>query len=265
VALTIAGFDPSGGAGVTADLAVFAAHGIYGTAAITALTVQSTIGVAGVQPVDAAWLKRTIEHVSADLPAAGVKIGMLGSEANVRAVAGFLRTAPSPVPVVFDPVLRSSSGHALLEPAALRGLHDQLLPFVGWTTPNWEELAALTGMRVRNLEQATGAAEALGKLHPSLHVVVTGGDQKQPVDLLRAPNGAIQTFAGEHVETTSTHGTGCAFSSALLSRLILHDAPAVAVKRAKTYVTEALRRAPGVGHGRGPLDLLWPLSGGDRK
>lgn len=259
IALTIAGFDPSSGAGITADLHVFAAHGLYGTAAITALTVQSTVGVAAVESTDAALLLRMLEHVSADLPASGVKLGMLGSEANVVALARFLSLAPSPVPVVLDPVLRSSSGHNLLEPAALRRLHNDLLPLVGWVTPNWVELECLTGMRVRSFEQMRDAAEALGQLYPALTIVVTGGESPEPVDLLRVPGGAIQTFPGKHVETTSTHGTGCAFSAALLARLIAGDAPAQAVSRAKAYVTEALRSAPGVGHGRGPLNLLWPL------
>lgn len=259
VALTIAGFDPSGGAGVTADLAVFAAHGLYGTAVITALTVQSTQGVEAVQPVDAAWLLQTANHVSADLPAAGIKIGMLATDAIVRTVAGFLRLAPSPIPVVLDPVLKASSGRELLNPPALRLLHDELLPLVSWITPNWDELAALTGLKIRSLEHARRAADTLGQLHPALHIVVTGGDQAEPVDLLRVPGGAVRSFRGRHIETTSTHGTGCAFSSALLSQLIDGESPGSAVGYAKAYVTEALRRAPGIGHGRGPLDLLWTL------
>jgi hydroxymethylpyrimidine/phosphomethylpyrimidine kinase len=264
IALTVAGFDPSSGAGITADLQVFAAHGLFGTSAVTALTVQSTLGVQAVQPTDPNLLLATLQHVSADLPASGVKVGMLASEANVVALAKFLSLAPSPVPVVLDPVLRSSSGHsllesALLEPAALRRLHSDLLPLVGWITPNWAELAALTGLPVRTFEQVRDAADALGKLHPALTIVVTGGDTPEPVDLLRIPGGAIQTFPGKHIETTSTHGTGCAFSASLLARLILGDAPAQAVSRAKAYVAEALRSAPGLGHGRGPLNLLWPL------
>lgn len=262
IALTIAGFDPSSGAGITADLQVFAAHGLFGTSAITALTVQSTLGVQAVQATDPNLLLTTLQHVSADLPASGVKVGMLGSDANVVALAKFLSLAPSPVPVVLDPVLRSSSGHNLLEPRAVRRLHSDLLPLVGWITPNWAELEALTGLRVRTFEQATEAADALGRLHPALTIVVTGGDTPEPVDLLRMPGGAIQTFPGEHVDTSSTHGTGCAFSAALLARLILGDAPAQAVSRAKSYVAEALRSAPGLGHGRGPLNLLWPLRAG---
>ena len=265
VALTIAGFDPSSGAGVTADLSVFAAHGIYGTSAITATTVQSTMGVLAVRAADAAWLQRTLEHLSADLPPAGIKIGMLATDAIVRVVAEFLRSTPVRVPVVLDPVLQSSSGVELLNPAALRRIHTELLSVAGWITPNWNELSVLTGMRIENIEDASRAADALGKPHPGLHIVATGGDQEEPIDLLRTPGGAMQTFRGERVETTSTHGTGCAFSSALLSRLILGDSPAKAVANAKAYVTEALRTAPGVGHGRGPLNLLWPLRAGHRR
>lgn len=259
IALTVAGFDPSSGAGVTADLAVFAAHGIFGTAAITALTVQSTRGVAAVQPIAADWLASSMEDVSEDLPPAGVKIGMLGSGANASAIAAFLRRKPGKLVSVFDPVLCSSSGHELVEPAALRRIQSELLPAVGWATPNWQELAMLTGLSVRSLAGATEACFALGRNHPELHIVATGGDQDEPVDLLRLPDGRVEEFRGERVETTSTHGTGCAFSSALLCRLMLGDAPVEAVARAKEYVTEALRSAPSLGHGRGPLNLLWPL------
>ena len=259
VALTVAGFDPSSGAGVTADLSVFAAHGIFGTSAITATTVQSTMGVSAVRAADAAWLLRTLEFVSTDLPAAGVKVGMLATDPIVRAVVEFLLNAEGRVPVVFDPVIRSSSGYELMDPAALRRIHAEFLPLVGWITPNWEELSTLSGMKVRTIEDVNRAADALGKQHPGLYIVATGGDQEEPLDFLRAPGGAVQTFRGERVQTTSTHGTGCAFSAALLSRLILGDAPAKAVANAKAYVTEALRSAPGLGHGRGPLNLLWPL------
>ena len=264
VALTIAGFDPSSGAGITADLSVFAAHGIFGTSAITATTVQSTMGVAGVRAADPVWLLRTLEYVSIDLPAAGVKVGMLATDPIVRAVVEFLQTAQGRIPVVFDPVIRSSSGFDLLDPAALRRIQAEFLPLVDWITPNWDELSVLSGLRVDSLESANKAADSLGKRHPKLHIVATGGDQEEPLDLLRTPGGAVRTFSGERVETTSTHGTGCAFSASLLSRLILGDAPAKAVGNAKAYVTEALRSAPGLGRGRGPLNLLWPLRSGRR-
>lgn len=261
VALTIAGFDPSSGAGITADLSVFAAHGLYGTSAITATTVQSTKGVAAIRAADPAWLQRTLEHLSGDLPAAGIKLGILATDPIVRLISEFLRTVPRRVPVVYDPVLHASSGMELMDPSAMRRIHAELLPVIGWITPNWSELSILTGERVRTLEEASRAADLLGKPHPGLHIVVTGGDQEEPIDLLRTPGGAFQTFLGERVETTSTHGTGCAFSAALLSRLVQGEPPAKAVANAKAYVTEALRTAPGLGSGRGPLNLFWPLQG----
>ncbi len=267
--LTIAGHDPSSGAGITADLQTFAAHGLFGTSAITALTVQSTLGVAEIRLVDPALLARTLDHLAADLPPAGVKIGMLGSAAIVETVAAFLeqgihRDSPNsspfaPIPVVLDPILRASSGASLLDPAALETLHTRLLPHVTWITPNWPELSALTELPIRTLAEAEAASHALAARQPHLHIVATGGDQTQPTDLLRLPTGEVHLFTGEHIATASTHGTGCAFSSALLSRLVLGDTPVAAVHAAKRYVAEALRRAPGLGHGRGPLNLLWPL------
>jgi hydroxymethylpyrimidine/phosphomethylpyrimidine kinase len=263
--LTIAGYDPSSGAGMTADLQVFAAHGVYGVSAITALTVQSTVGVAAVEPVAPQWLRQTLDALATDLPAQGIKIGMLGSAATVAEVASFLdvkdqvSSPTSFIPIVLDPVLTSSSGTILLQPGALELLRFELLPVVGWVTPNWAELAALTGLPVDSLATAEAAMHKLGTLHPRLSIVATGGDQARPIDLLRLPDGKITLFEGERVETTSTHGTGCAFSSALLCRLMRGDEPVEAARAAKNYVRVALRQAPRLGHGRGPLHLLWPL------
>lgn len=264
--LTIAGHDPSSGAGISADLQTFAAHRLYGTSAITALTVQSTLGVAEIQPIDPALLQRTLDHLCADLPPAGIKIGMLGSVEITATVAAFLanfnRSAgnhPKP-PVVLDPILRATSGADLLPIQALETLHQQLLPSVSWITPNWFELSALTALPVQTLAEAEAATHSLAQRHPHLHIVTTAGDHSQPTDILRLPSGEIHRFVGEHIETTSTHGTGCAFSSALLCLLVLRDTPIEAVRGAKHFVTEAIHRAPNLGHGRGPLNLLWHLS-----
>jgi len=247
----------------------FAAHGHFGTSVITALTVQSTLGVAEVQIPPKNVLTKILSYLEADLPAEGIKVGMLGDAATVQAVYEYLQTKSEisgkpNIPIVLDPVLRSSSGADLLSADGLLELRERLLPQVGWITPNWSELNALTGLPVTSLAEAEAAAVALGRLHPRLHVVVTGGELETPVDLLRLPSGELHRFAGEHVATRSTHGTGCAFSAALLSRLMLGDRPVEAVGAAKQYVAEALRRAPGLGHGRGPLDLLWPLRQGGR-
>jgi hydroxymethylpyrimidine/phosphomethylpyrimidine kinase len=264
-ALTIAGFDPSSGAGITADLQVFAAHGLFGTSAITALTVQSTLGVAAVHAADAATLRHTLDHLTTDLPPAGIKIGMLANGTIVETVASFLQFLISDqpknlgLPIVLDPVILSSSGAALLDPVGLRCLHETLLKHVNWITPNWQELALLAEKPVSNLAEVEAALNLLGERYPHLSIVATAGDRETPVELLRTASGEFHQFAGLHVETTSTHGTGCAFSSALLSRLILGDAPTAAVSAAKSYVEGALRNAPGIGHGKGPMDLLWPL------
>jgi hydroxymethylpyrimidine/phosphomethylpyrimidine kinase len=279
--LTIAGHDPSSGAGITADLQTFAAHRLFGTSAITALTVQSTLGVAEIQPVDPAFLRRALDHLVADLPPSGIKIGMLGSAEIAASVAGFLATlhppetppaagnqppsSPPTVPpvvplIVLDPILRATSGAELLPPDAIETLHQQLLPHVTWITPNWPELSALTAQPVETLAQAEAATHVLAARHPHLHIVATAGDDAQPTDILRLPSGDIHRFAGEHINSTSTHGTGCAFSSALLCHLLLRDTPIEAVRNAKHFVTEAIRNAPNLGHGKGPLNLFWHLS-----
>ncbi|MGA8938980.1 MAG: bifunctional hydroxymethylpyrimidine kinase/phosphomethylpyrimidine kinase [Acidobacteriaceae bacterium] len=274
--LTIAGHDPTSGAGITADLQTFAAHRLFGTSAITALTVQSTLGVAEIQPADPNFLRRALDHLAADLPPFGIKIGMLGSSEIAASVAGFLATLHSQegnppagnqppqnhptLPIVLDPILRASSGADLLPPDAIETLHRNLIPHVTWITPNWPELSALTAQQVETLPEAEAATHSLAQRHPHLHIVATAGDHSQPTDILRLPSGEIHRFAGEHLNSTSTHGTGCAFSSALLCLLVLRDTPIEAVRGAKHYVTEAIRRAPNLGHGKGPLNLLWHLT-----
>jgi hydroxymethylpyrimidine/phosphomethylpyrimidine kinase len=265
VVLTIAGHDPSSGAGITADLQTFAAHGLFGTSILTALTVQSTLGVATIQPIPEEFLNKSLAHLAADLPPKGIKIGMTGSTEAIQSIRAFLQASSDAecsnqhIPIVLDPILRSSSGTDLSGSNNLSGLH-QLLLHVSWITPNWSELAALSGLPVSSLTQAEAAARHIGELYPKLYVVATAGDCVSPTDILRLPSGEIVHFSGEHIETSATHGTGCAFSSALLSRLVLGDAPVAAVQAAKDYVAEAIRRAPGIGHGNGPLNLLWPIA-----
>jgi hydroxymethylpyrimidine/phosphomethylpyrimidine kinase len=221
--------------------------------------VQSTLGVAGVEPV-AKLIGPTLEHLDADLPPAGIKIGMLANAEAVLAVAAYLRKVRErKIPVVLDPVVRSSSGAAFLDAEALAALQQELLPLVDWVTPNHYEVIVLSGPQP-NLEEGIGIGGLAGR-YPHLHIVATGGDRTTVAawDILRTPAGELQGFDGERIHTTSTHGTGCAFSSALLARLVLGDAPVAAVGAAKAYVTEALRQAPGLGGGNGPLNLLWPL------
>jgi hydroxymethylpyrimidine/phosphomethylpyrimidine kinase len=265
VALTIAGFDPSSGAGITADLQVFQAHGLFGTSAITAMTVQSTLGVQAVEVVSKGLIFETLKTLFFDLPPQGIKIGMLGGLQGVEAVSEFLSemvlkgSGKPNIPIVLDPVIRASSGAELLTEDALNCLCDRLLPQVAWITPNWAELAILAGTEVASMAQAEAAARVLKARYPLLGLIVTGGDQAEPTDLFLSPEGEFEYLAGERVETRSTHGTGCAFSTGFLSNLILQKPALDAARRAKEYVVEAMRLAPGLGGGRGPLNLLWPL------
>lgn len=260
--LTIAGFDPSSGAGVTADLMVFAAHGLFGTSCITSLTVQSTIGVQAAHPIRPETVRATLDCLHGDLPAAGIKIGMLATEETVAAVADFLgelRGRGERVPVVLDPVLRSSSGRELLDEAGVRTLRERLLRLVDWVTPNIEELGILTGQQVMERGDLPGAARRLQSEFSGLNVFATGGHLEPPDDFLLTAAGGTWWLPGARVASTSTHGTGCALSSALLSGLVQGKSAYEAAVGAKIYVAEAIRTAAGLGHGRGPLNHLWPL------
>jgi hydroxymethylpyrimidine/phosphomethylpyrimidine kinase len=258
VALTIAGFDPSSGAGVAADLKTFWNHRLYGVSAITALTVQSTRGVGGIEPVSGRLLRQTLDCLAADLPLAGIKIGMLATAENVETLASFLgEGGVDRSRIVLDPVIRSSSGAELLSQEGVRKLRDELLPQVGWVTPNLDELAALTGEGGVTRENVPDLAGRLAAMTPGLNVVVTGGHLYPPDDFLLTADGPTQGQAqwlpGRRIETTSTHGTGCVFSSALLCRLVLGDLSADAVANAKAWVTQALETAVPLGKGRGPV------------
>jgi hydroxymethylpyrimidine/phosphomethylpyrimidine kinase len=256
--LTIAGFDPSSGAGVTADLKVFAAHRLYGLAAITALTVQSTQGVRRFQAVSPQFLADTLACLAEDVEISGVKIGMLGTAETVSVTARFL--AGSGIPrerVVLDPIIRSSSGRTLLDAAGLDRLQSELLPFAGWVTPNLDELAELAESSISSRESIPVAARELASSHPGLNVVVTGGHLDPPDDFLLTADGAEEWFPGQKIETTATHGTGCTFSSALLAHLVAGKPPREAVAGAKQYVRAAMEAAYPVGRGHGPLNHLY--------
>lgn len=267
VCLTIAGFDPSSGAGITADLKTFAAYGIYGVAAITALTVQSTQGVREIDPVRPSLLRKTLECLASDVELAGVKLGMLASAGVVAEAEHFLRIQPDlRSRAVLDPVLRSSSGAALLDVEGTALLRERLLGVVGWITPNLDELSLLTGVEVRSREQIEAAAKRLARQaanagNPGLAIVVTGGHLDRPDDFLLL-EGQGSWISGERIETLSTHGTGCAFSSALLAELVLRRTGSEAVRSeaaqgAKHYVREAMRAAHPIGQGHGPLHHLF--------
>ncbi len=247
VVLSIAGHDPSSGAGVTADIKTATAHGCYGVTCITALTVQSSRGVARVEPVKGKVITETLERLIDDLDIAAVKIGMLGSEDAAKAVARFLQRH-SLKNVVVDPIIKSSSGADLITKAGLRVLRAQILPRAHVITPNIDEAAALTGLPVTNHDEMQAAAVRLQKLG-ARNVIITGGHRNPPHDLVCRAGKPAVFLTGKKNHTRSTHGTGCAFSTALACQLALGHDLLQSAKAAKRFVEAALKKPPGIGSG----------------
>jgi hydroxymethylpyrimidine/phosphomethylpyrimidine kinase len=265
VVLTIAGFDPSSGAGVTADIKTIAAHGCYGVACITALTVQSTAGVRRVEALDPGLVTETLEELAADIPIAAVHIGMLGAGKVVKAVVEFLgrRSGKAKLPnVVLDPILKSSSGADLLDAAGTRLLIEKLIPLADVITPNVEEAAVLTGLKVTDLDEMRAAAAKLHQMG-SAAVVITGGHLEKATDLLSFTSKSgveEEVFKAERQRSNSTHGTGCAFATAMSCHLALDRGLAEAALLAKTFVTAAIAAGHPLGHGTGPVHHLYRMN-----
>ncbi len=263
VILSIAGYDPSSGAGITADIKTAAAQNCYAVTCITAMTVQSTQGVFGVQVLDAHLVSRTLAALADDMAIAAVRIGMLGSGEVAGAVANFLENRRLPN-VVLDPVLRSSSGAVLLDEAGLEVLVKRLLPLADVITPNIDEAAILAGAGPvaagASWEEALPRLRAMaGRLHAlgSRAVVITGGHLTQANDyLLYEDGGSVgeEIFTGVHLESRSTHGTGCAFATALACQLAHGKALTDAVRAAKEYVGKAIAASYPLGKGNGPIN-----------
>lgn len=264
-ALSIAGSDPSGGAGVQADLKTFAALGAYGMCALTALTAQNTTGVRGVHPVPAEFLGAQIDAVFDDVRVDAVKIGMVGSAASVAAVAACLERHRPPH-VVLDPVMVAKSGHRLVEDEAVAALRERLLPLATVVTPNLPEAGVLLGeAEATGLEAMYGVAERLQGLGAGA-VLVKGGHLEAPeaVDVLY--DGArFHVLRAPHVATRHTHGTGCTLSSAIAALAPRAAALPQAVAAAKRYLSACLEQADvlPVGHGHGPVHHLHALWRGD--
>ena len=256
VALSIAGFDPSSGAGIAADLKTFGAHGCYGVAALTALTIQNTQGVYAVYPTEPAVLKETIAALLADGRVKAIKIGMLANRANAEVVSEILESNPA-LPSVLDPVIRSSSGKDLMDDSCQAYLRDELMKRAHVITPNLFEASAMTGLRVENLDAMKAAARKLVEMGARA-VVVTGGHLDKATDVLYDGSG-LEVFIGDRVKPDNTHGTGCTFSSAIAAHLALGRQLREAVVLAKAYVTEAVRKAYSVGPGRVPLNHLYRM------
>lgn len=256
VILAIAGFDPSSGAGIAADLKTFSAHNCYGVAAITALTVQNTQGVKAVYPVAAERLRESIQALLDDGRVAAIKVGMMADRANAEVVRDVLSKTQC-LPSVLDPVLHSAGGRRLLDEGGLALLRGELLKLPTVLTPNTEEAATLTGLKVENVDDMKGAAKMLVEMGARA-VVVTGGCLEKATDVFY-DGSSFETFMADRIKPDNTHGTGCTFSSALVSNLVLGRQLRDAIVMAKVFVSEAIRKAFSTGPGRMPLHHLYRM------
>ena len=262
-ALTIAGSDSGGGAGIQADLKTFEAHGVFGMSVITALTAQNSHAVTAVHPTPTEMVTAQIDAVASDFPIGAVKTGMLGGADTVAVVAdGIQRWSLGPV--VVDPVMISKSGDALLEPDAVDAVAEMLLPLATVVTPNAHEAARLTGHEVRTLDDARRAARQLLEMGPGA-VLVKGGhldDEAEAVDLLLTAEGET-VFREDRIDTPNTHGTGCTYASAIAANLARGLDLTEAVRRARAYVQSAIRHALDLGEGHGPTRHFWFMDGAE--
>jgi hydroxymethylpyrimidine/phosphomethylpyrimidine kinase len=256
VALTIAGSDSGGGAGIQADLKTFAALGVYGTSAITAITAQNTVGVTAAEPVSSDLVIAQIEAVAGDIELHATKTGMLATVAIVEAVAAAIRELDLPL-VVVDPVMLAKSGDRLLDADAVQAMRAELFRCARVVTPNIPEAEVLSGVSIRSNEDAREAARRIHAFGPGAVIVKGGhGSGHDVVDLL-FDGGRFTEFCTPRIETRHTHGTGCTFASAVAAHLALGSTLAEATERAQAYVAGAIRHGLAVGHGHGPLDHFW--------
>jgi len=255
-ALTIAGSDSGGGAGIQADLKTFAAHGVFGTSALTAVTAQNTRGVVCWQALPADLVTAQIEAVAGDLGADAVKIGMLATAAIVEAVAAAIRALDLPQ-VVVDPVMIAKGGDRLIDADAVAAMRSELLPNAHVVTPNVPEAEVLAGMPVRSLDDMRQAGERILRSGPRV-VLVKGGhlDGPDSIDIACMESGTFE-IRRPRIETRHTHGTGCTLSSAIAANLALGLPDREAMEAAREYLDGAIRHAPGLGAGHGPLNHFW--------
>ena len=255
-ALTVAGSDCSGGAGIQADLKTFHAFGVYGMSAVTAVVAENTVGVQGWREVEPAFVAEQIASCLSDIGADAVKTGMLVNAAVVEAVAGALRRHSVPFLVV-DPVMRAKSGDPLIAPSAVAALVEKIFPLAEVVTPNVPEAEALTGTALKTEGDFRRAAEAIRALGPKVVVLKGGHSPLNPPGLSRdfVWDGRNWEFLeGPRSPDRNTHGTGCTFSAAVAAGLALGLEVGEALRRAKAYVSEAIRTAPDLGRGHGPVN-----------
>lgn len=257
--LIVAGSDSGGGAGVQADIKAVSAAGGYAATAITALTVQNTLGVSAVHPVPLDIIEGQMRAVLDDIGADAVKTGMLAKADVVRLVARVLRESAPDIPLVLDPVMVATSGDVLLAEDAISAVREELLPVAALVTPNAPEAEKLTGLNVSNVGEQAEAGRALVEAGAKA-ALVKGGHLTGPVvhDVLVTAK-EMRVFESPRIDTTNTHGTGCTLASAIAARIALGQPLSEAVEGAGRYLHEAIVRAPGFGSGHGPVDHVWPL------
>ena len=256
-ALTIAGSDSGGGAGIQADLKTFSALGVFGMTAVTAVTVQNTLGVSGYEAVTPSVVADQITAVVSDIGVDAAKTGMLASAAIVEAVAEAVTNAGVPNLVV-DPVFVSKHGHRLLDEDAVAGLRDRILPLATLVTPNLPEAAGLAGFDVTNTDLMQDAAEVIRAIGPRAVLVKGGHLEGSPSsDDLFFDGNRMEWLSAERIDTPNTHGTGCTLSSSITAYLARGDDLLDAVRKGKAFVTEAIGAALSLGGGIGPVDQLW--------
>jgi hydroxymethylpyrimidine/phosphomethylpyrimidine kinase len=257
-ALTIAGSDSGAGAGIQADLKTFAAHGVYGTSAITAVTAQNTRGVTSWEPIAPSLVRAQIDAVVSDIGADAVKLGMLANAAIVTAVVEAIRSWTLPN-VVVDPVMIAKGGDRLLDEAAVQTIRASLLPLAHVVTPNVPEAEVLSGRSISSLDDMRDAGRRILAMGPGV-VLVKGGHLEGPESVDLAVT-ADETFElrGRRIQTSSTHGTGCTLASAIAANLARGMKMREALSRAREYVEGAILHAPGLGGGHGPLNHFWRL------
>ncbi|OFW20340.1 MAG: bifunctional hydroxymethylpyrimidine kinase/phosphomethylpyrimidine kinase [Acidobacteria bacterium RIFCSPLOWO2_02_FULL_65_29] len=255
-ALTIAGSDSGGGAGIQADLKTFAAFGVYGTSAVAAITAQNTMGVTAVMAVSADLVTAQIAAVASDIELHATKTGMLATAAIVEAVAAAIEELDLPN-VVVDPVMVAKSGERLLDNEGIQALRMELLPRALVVTPNIPEAEVLSGLRISSLDSARDAARRIQELGPAAVVIKGGhGTGDEIIDLL-FDGEQFHEYRTPRLATRHTHGTGCTFASAIAASLAHGHPLTEATRRAQAYVAGAIRHGLAIGHGHGPLDHFW--------
>lgn len=255
--LTIAGSDCSGGAGIQADIKTMTAHKVYAMSAITALTAQNTTGVYGIQETPPAFLRQQLDCIFSDIFPDAVKIGMVSSGELIEVIAEVL-CRYRPPHIVIDPVMVSTSGSRLLAQEAADSLVNRLLPLADIITPNIPEAEVLSGFSIHSASDMEQAAAAISRSCKGA-VLIKGGHLSNTADDLLYCEGTCHWFCGEHIDSPNTHGTGCTLSSAIASNLALGYTLPESVRRAKEYLTGALRSGMDLGKGSGPVNHCYAL------